>query len=258
MRLKDKVALITASGSGMGRASAVLFAKEGAKVVVADVSEEKGRETVGIIQKQGGEACFIRVDMSRIDSVKSMIDFTVEKYNGIDILFNHAGRPGPAGIEEVQEDDWDFMMSLNVKGGFFAVKYALPTMRKQGKGTILFTGSTSGMFASPLSPAYSASKGAVINMVRGLAVRLAREKANIRVNCICPGPMDTPMLNDFCSRPGEEEIAEKNKEKLLDYIPWGRFGNAEEFAYAALFLASDESSYMTGVIMPFDGGITAV
>jgi len=146
-------------------------------------------------------------------------------------------------------------MEINVKGGFFASKFAIPEMRKQGKGSIVFTSSISGIVGSMFSANYSASKGAVVNMTRGLAIKLAPE--NIRVNCICPGPIDTPMLPQFCSRPGEEHLLEENMKKLAGVVPMGRVGKPEEIANAALFLASDESSYVTGVILPVDGGTVA-
>lgn len=255
MRLKDKVAIITASGSGMGRASAILFAKEGAQVVVADINVEKGEETVKTIREAGGEASFFRVDVSDLSLLKQMIDFTVDKYGKINILYNHAGTPGPAGVEEVEEKDWDEATDLNIKGAFFATKYALPEIKKQGAGSIIFTASISGLVGSISSPVYSAVKGAVVNLTRALATRYASE--NIRVNCICPGAIETPMFPQFMGRPGQEHLREENTKKLSAGIPMKRVGQPEEIAATALFLASDESSYITGVILPVDGGYVA-
>jgi len=252
MRLEDRVAVITGAGSGMGRASAQLFAKEGAKVVVADIDPAGGQETVELIKDAGGEATFVQVDVSKVSDLERMIKTAVETYGKLDILYNHAGIPGPGGIEEVDEESWGKAMDTNLKGGFFATKFAIPEMRKTGGGSILFTSSVSGLVGSPLSPQYSAGKGGVVMLAKALAVALGAD--NIRVNCICPGATDTPMLPQFFGRVPDPDAAGQT---YINSLPIKRWGKPEDIAYAALFLASDESSYITGVALPVDGGYIA-
>lgn len=255
MRLEKKVALITGAGSGIGRASAILFAKEGAKVVVAEINEEQGQETVDLIRKAGGEADFIKTDLTKTSDVEKMVAFTVERYGALDILYNNAGTTGVAGIEEVSEEDWEFNAAVNLKCGFFAVKYALPHLRKSGKGSILYTSSKAGLVASPSSAIYSAAKAGVLGMVRALAIQLAKD--NIRVNAICPALTQSGLFRAFITRPGEEDKFEENLKRSLSAIPLGRPADPMEMANAALFLASDEASFVTGVSFPVDGGAYA-
>lgn len=252
MRLKDKVTVISAAASGMGKEGALLFAKEGAIVNVLDINEEAGQAVVDEIKSNGGEAYFYRVDLSDLNEIESVIKTIGDKFNRIDVLWNHAGIPGPKGVEDVEEDEFDFAMDLNVKSGFFMTKYALAYMK--GGESIIFTASTSGLFGSPLSPVYSAAKGAVVNLVRGLAIRLGSR--NIRVNSVCPGLTETPMMNQFLKRTEDDDV-ESNKRKFTDNIPLGRVGNPKDIAKAALFLASDDSEYISGVNLPVDGGFTA-
>lgn len=254
MRLAGKIAVISAAASGMGRAGAVLFAKEGATVHILDINVEKGEEVVREIRGNGGEAVFHHVDLSDIRAIKEAVEKIVRHHERIDVLWNHVGIPGPPGLEEVEEEDYDQAMTLNVKSGFFTTKFVVPVMKKHGGGSIIFTASTSGLFASPFSPVYAAGKGAVVNLVRSLAVRLGKD--NIRVNGICPGLTETPMMTQFLTRSQDDDL-ERNKQMFLDNIPLGRLGKPEDIANAALFLASDDSQYISGINLPVDGAYTA-
>jgi len=256
MRLKDKVAIITGAGSGMGQASALLFAKEGAKVAVADIDPKRGDETVKLIEQQDGEAMFVQADVSKVGDMENMIRAAVERYGRLDILFNHAGMPGPQGLETVEENEWAHAMKVLTKGGFFASKFAAPEMRKSGGGSIIFTSSISGLGGTTVSPLYSMAKGGIITLAKSLALILARD--NIRVNSICPGVVETPMLPQFF---GMTDIGEAKRKNIVEGasagIPLRRVAQPEDVARAALFLASDESSYITGIALPVDGGVTA-
>lgn len=253
MRLQNKIAVISAGASGMGKAGAILFAKEGAVVNILDINEENGQAVVQEIRENGGEANFFRTDMTSVHDIQSTIEQISKKYGQIDILWNHAGTPGPGSIESVEENEFDFALDLNIKSGFFMTKCILPFMEKNG-GSIIFTSSISGLVGSYFSPVYSAAKGGVSNLVRALAMSLGKKK--IRVNSICPGFTETPMLQQFLKR-SEEDDMEANAQKVLSRVPLGRFAHAEDVANTALFLASDESVYITGVNLPVDGGYTA-
>ncbi|GIN96613.1 putative oxidoreductase YxbG [Siminovitchia terrae] len=253
MRLQNKVAIITAGASGMGKAGAKLFSKEGAIVNILDINEESGQAVVEEIEASGGKAHFYRTDMTSVEDIKATVDKITDKYRKIDILWNHAGTPGPGGVDQVEEDGFDFALDLNVKSGFFLTKYVLPFMKDNG-GSIIFTSSISGLVGSYFSPVYSTAKGGVSNMVRALAMSLGEHK--IRVNSVCPGFTETPMLKEFLAR-DEDDDMEANANKVLSRVPLGRFAYAEDVANAALFLASDESVYITGVNLPVDGGYTA-
>lgn len=255
MRLENKVAVITAAGSGMGRASALRFAQEGARVVVSDLDPAGGAGTVDLISESGGEALFVQADAGSVDDMQRLVQATVEKFGKLDILFNHAGIPGPRGLEQVQEAEWDSAMSILSKGGFFACKFAVPEMRKAGGGAILFTSSISGFGGSPNSPLYSLAKGGLIMLVKSLALLLARD--NIRVNGIAPGLVETPMLPRFFGVNADEENWKAVAKQALSFIPLGRFARAEDIANAALFLASEEASYITGTTLLVDGGFRA-
>jgi NAD(P)-dependent dehydrogenase (short-subunit alcohol dehydrogenase family) len=255
LRLANKVVLVTGAGSGIGKASSLLFAKEGAKVVVAEINESGGNETVSLIKQAGGEGAFIKTDLTKVDDVERMVEFAAEKYGRLDVLFNNAGTTGVAGITEVSEADWEFNTAVNLKCGFFAVKYALPYLKKSGKASIIYTSSKAGLVASPSSSLYSAAKAGVLGMVRALAIQLAKD--NIRVNAICPALTQTGLFKAFITRPGEEDKFDENLKRSLSAIPLGRPADPIEIAYAALFLASDESSYITGVSLPVDGGAYA-
>lgn len=251
MRLSNKIALITGGGSGIGRESAILFAKEGAKIVVADIQDDKGKETVSQIQNDGGEADFIHTDVSKIEDVKGMIEFAEMTYGNLNVLFNNAGI-SPAEDSSVlatEEDVWDLVMNVNLKGVFWGCKFGIPALLHAGGGSIINTASFVALTGAAVSQiAYTASKGGVLSMTREIAVGFARQ--NIRVNALCPGPVKTPLMSELLSDP-------ERRQRRLVHIPMGRFANAKEVANAALFLASDESSYINGATFMVDGGITA-
>lgn len=257
-RLDGKVSIITGAGSGIGEATAKLFSEEGAKVVVADIAPAKGQRVAKEIKDTGGDAIFIEVDVCKVSDMERMIKTTVETYGKLNILYNHAGIPGPKGVEDVMEEEWEQCIKANMLGSFFATKFAVPEMRKAGGGSILFTASTAGLIGSRFSPAYSSAKGGIVLLTKSLALRLAKD--NIRVNCICPSLADTPMGPDFVrARPDEDwATTEATIERFLTTIPMGRMVKPQEIAYAALFLASDEASFITGIFLPVDGGATAM
>jgi NAD(P)-dependent dehydrogenase (short-subunit alcohol dehydrogenase family) len=253
MRLANKVACITGAGSGQGKASSVLFAGEGAKVLAADVNIAGVGDVVKTIRDRGGEATAMKVDVSREEQVADMIKKTVDTYGRIDILFNNAGvgYSSPyvnAPTVQTPVKDWDIIVGINMRSVFLGCKCVIPYMEKQGGGVIINNSSINGLVAMSGADAYTATKGGVIALTRVLAVDWAPK--NIRVNCICPGAIDTPMIAPALDLPGVRDYFTSN-------CPMGRIGKPEEIAYTALFLASDESSYITGVIIPVDGGWTA-
>jgi NAD(P)-dependent dehydrogenase (short-subunit alcohol dehydrogenase family) len=251
MKLKDKVALITGGSSGIGRESALLFAREGAKVVVVDVNDPGAQETLRLIQLEGGQAAFCHADVSKASDCAAMVAFAETTFGRLDILFNNAGIMHSDDDDAVstEEDVFDLTMAINVKGVFLGCKYGIPALRRAGGGSVINTASfVAHLGAATPQIAYTASKGAVLSMTRELAVRHARE--NIRVNALCPGPLRTELLMKFLD-------TEAKKQRRLVHIPMGRFGEAAEMAKAALFLASDDASFTTGAEFLVDGGITA-
>lgn len=251
MRLENKVTLITGAAGGIGRETAVLFAAEGAKIVVVDVNDEGGAETVAMIEEAGGAAVYQHADVSVVDDCRAMIERAESEYGRLDVLFNNAGiMLGDDGdAEQTDEETWDRTMNVNLKGVFFGCKFGIPALRRAGGGAIINTASfVALMGAATPQLAYTASKGGVLAMTRELAVIHARE--NIRVNALCPGPLKTELLMNFLD-------TEEKRQRRLVHVPMGRFGLAGEIARAALFLASDDSSYMTGSELVVDGGITA-
>lgn len=260
MRLKGKVALITGASTGIGRATAILFAKEGAKVVVVARTREKGEETVRIIKEAGGEAVFVKADVSKAADVEEAVKATIEKYGKLDIVYNNAGVYVEEGnVAEITEEDWNSTINTNLKGVFLTSKFAVAEMIKRGGGVIVNTSSICGLVGSLNSTAYCASKGGIITVTKAMAVDLA--PYNIRVNCICPGAVLTPMLKkafeQIASVPRHTYSPEQVRQAYIDRIPLRRIAEPEEIAYAALYLASDESSFVTGSVLVIDGGETA-
>ncbi len=250
-RLAGKVALITGAGNGMGRAAALLFASEGARVVVADALDQSGHATVEAVADAGGEAAFVHVDVTDENEVAAMIDFAVATFGSLHVLYNNAGiMPGDdGGTTETGVPTWDRVMAVNLRGVWLGCKHGIPAMVGSGGGSIVNVASfVALMGAATPQIAYTASKGGVLAMTREIAVEWARR--GVRCNALCPGPIDTPLLAELMADP---EWARRR----LVHIPMGRPGRAEELAKAALFLASDDSSYMTGASLVVDGGITA-
>ncbi len=251
MRLQDKVAVITGGSSGIGYYTSLLFAQEGAAVVVADINDEGGHNTVKEITEAGGKAIYIRADVSKAADCEAMVAAAEQNFGKLNILFNNAGlmHSDDDNAVTTEESVWDLTMAVNVKGVFFGCKYGIPALRRAGGGSIINTASFVALLgAATPQLAYTASKGAVLSMTRELAVIHARE--NIRVNALCPGPLKTELLMKFLN-------TEEKKQRRLVHVPMGRFGEAKEMAYAALYLGSDESSYVTGTEFMVDGGITA-
>jgi NAD(P)-dependent dehydrogenase (short-subunit alcohol dehydrogenase family) len=247
-RLKDKVAIITGGGSGIGRATCLLFAREGAKVVVADYIAEGGNETVRQISAAGGQAVFVQADVSKSADVQNLIGAAVRNYGRVDILFNNAGIEGPsAKLANLKEEDWDRVIAIDLTSVYLGMKYVIPEMIKQGGGVILSTASVAGLVGFQGSGAYAAAKAGVINLTRLAALEYADK--NIRVNCICPGVIETPMV--------ERVLGGRPRERVVRSEPIGRLGRPEDIANAALFLASDESSFATGAPFIIDGGYVA-
>lgn len=251
MRLKGKVALITGVASGIGRESALLFAKEGAQIVGCDVNDSDGQEAVQQITGSGGEAIYVHADVAKAAECANMIAEAEKSFGKLNILFNNAGimHSSDDNAEATEEDVWDLTMAINLKGVFLGCKYGIPALKRAGGGSIINTASfVSFVGAATPQIAYTASKGGVLAMTRELAVIHAREK--IRVNALCPGPIRTDLLMKFLD-------TEEKRQRRLVHIPMGRFGEAKEMAEAALYLASDESSFVTGSEFLVDGGITA-
>ncbi len=252
MRLKDKVALVTGGGTGMGRATALVFAKEGAKVAVTGRRKEPLEETVSEIESSGRQAVMVQGDVSVAKDAAEMVNKTVKAFGRLDILVNNAGVSyKPGGTVETDEDGWDVVMDINAKGVFLVSRYATPELEKT-RGNIINIGSIFGLLGYPKVIAYCASKGAVVNLTRSMALDLAEK--GIRVNCICPGVVETAMVRGWIERSDNPEALTKELE--ADH-PIGRLGQPEDIAYAHLYLASDEASWVTGAVLSVDGGYTA-
>ena len=259
MRMKDTIGIVSAAGSGMGRAGAIRFAAEGASVAVVDVNPDAVAAVVKTITDAGGTASGLSGDLTDENFARSIVRDTTKAFGALDFVWNHVGSPGPASVEGLDWKEYDFTMQLNVKSVLITTEAALPELRARGGGSILFTASTSGLVGSQFSPVYNVAKFGIVGMVRGLSKRYAREK--IRVNAICPGPINTPMLRVFVARPDSQMPAGETAESLVwkraGQTPMGRPGEPEEIANAALFLLSDEASFVTGVALAVDGGATA-
>lgn len=255
MRLEGKVALITGAATGVegdlmgfGGAAARLFAQEGAKVVLTDIREEMGERTASQIRENGGAALFLRHDVTSEQNWTEVVASTVSNYGKLDILVNNAGTSAPATVEETTVEAWDAQMDVHAKGVFLGTKQAIPEMRKVGGGSIINISSISGLVGGPSSTAYHAAKGAIRLFTKAAAIQYAKE--NIRVNSVHPGYSHTPLTSSSDdNEPGRGEWLEK--------IPLGRLGNAYDMAYGILYLASDESAYVTGAELVIDGGFTA-
>ncbi|MGO9606989.1 MAG: SDR family NAD(P)-dependent oxidoreductase [Candidatus Binataceae bacterium] len=253
MRLKDKIAIITGAGSGQGRAAAILFAKEGAKIVVSDWKPELGDETASAVKSAGGAAIFVRTDVSESADVQILIRETMRAFGRIDILYNNAGVgfSSPLSMSDVintPEADWDRVIAINLRSMYLTAKYGIPEMIQSGGGSIINTASIAALIGSEAAHAYTAAKGGMVALSRALAVEFGPK--NIRVNCICPGAIDTPMI-----APVVDPLKQSGKPFMTS--PIRRLGTPEDIANCALYLASDESSFVTGATIVVDGGYIA-
>jgi NAD(P)-dependent dehydrogenase (short-subunit alcohol dehydrogenase family) len=250
-RLDGRVALITGGASGMGMVASKLFASEGAMVVLTDLADEAGETVAKEIEAAGGEAAYVHADVSSEPDAEAMVSAAVERFGGLHVLYNNAGvmLPDDGSVHTTDASIWDTTLAINVKGVAFGCKYGIPAMIESGGGSIINVASfVAWLGAATSQTAYTASKGAVLAMTREIAVEFARK--GIRCNALCPGPSDTPLLAELLSDPAR-------RQRRFVHIPMGRLGRADELAKAALFLASDDSSYMTGTSLIVDGGITA-
>jgi len=246
-KLDGKVAIITGAASGIGRASARLFAREGAMVVVADTNRADGEQTVADIAAGGGTAMFVAVDVADAASVRALVERCVARFGRLDVLFNNAGIGGSfAPLAECTEDNFDRIVAVNLKGVFLGMKFGIPALVQSGGGAIINTASVAGLTAARGYPAYSASKGGVIQLTKVAALEYAAR--HIRVNCICPGGVDTPIL---------EMVPPAHRAVVARTNPMARLGRPEEIAQMALFLASDDASFATGGVFVIDGGSSA-
>src|SRR5712691_8910611 len=252
MRLQNKVALITGGTSGIGEATALLFAKEGAKIAITGRNQKRGHAVTEQILKDGGEAIFVRTDVRKADECRRVVAETVGAFKRLDILFNIAGIFYPHTVLDCTEEEWDLQIDVNLKGTFLMSKFVLPSMIAQGRGVIINNSSGWGIVGGDHAVAYCASKGGVVLMTKAMAIDHGRQ--GIRVNCICPGDVETPML------PADAKMRGLSWASYLEDCnkrPMGRIGTPEEIAKAVLFLASDDSSFMTGAALVVDGGGTA-
>jgi NAD(P)-dependent dehydrogenase (short-subunit alcohol dehydrogenase family) len=251
MRLANKVAIITGGGSGMGRVASLLFAREGAKVVVAELDHKTGEETARDARAAGGDALFVPVNVADEKKVQHMVKATIDHYGALHVLYNNAGiMPNDDGaVTDISEQTWDKVLDVNLKSAFFCCKHAIPEMVKAGGGSIINIASFVALLGCTVpQDAYTASKGGMISLTKSLAVEYA--KKGIRANAICPGPIETPLLRTLWT-------SEDARNLRLNRIPLGRFGAPEDIVYLALYLASDEASWTTGAVMVVDGGVTS-
>lgn len=255
MRLKGKLAVITAAASGMGRAGVELFAREGATIVAIDINAAVLEQVAEAVRLKGGTVHTIQADLTDRHQTQEVIHEAARRMGGIDILWANAGMPGPAEVENLNLAGYDKSIELNVTSAILGTGEVIPYMRKRGGGSIVFTSSISGVQGSQLSPTYSAAKFAVVGFAKSAALKYAKEK--IRINAICPGMTETPMLNTFMSREHDAAVIEKNTAAFIAHTPLGRMGRPEEIAHAAMWLASDDASFVTGIALSVDGGLSA-
>jgi dihydroanticapsin dehydrogenase len=249
MQLEGKVAIITGAATGIGRATALLFAEEGASVIIADVNEDDAQRTVANIEDEGGSARFVQADVSEAEDVQALMERAAEEMGGIDVIVNNAGAQRSGVVTEFEESEWDLLMRVNPRSCFLGAKYGVPRLRERGGGSIVNVSSLAGLKGGPGMTAYSASKGAIIAFTRALAEELAPD--NIRANSVCPGWIDTPFnepaIEFMGGRAQQEEMVQQT-------VPLKRQGTPEEIAPGILYLASDASSYVTGQELVIDGG----
>ncbi len=254
-RLKDKVAIVTGANSGIGRATARLFAREGAKVVCCDIQETLSPRVDRLIEQDGGHATFAAIDVTRQTDCDRMIRTALEQYGGLDILFNNAGGGVRKKIHEFTDEEWNFVIELNLNAIFRGVRAAIPHFLKSGRGNIVNTASTFGLLATDQYPAYCATKAAVVNLTRQMALDYG--PSGIRVNCVCPGSTVTSRFRGFPPRPSLEQATKEQLERMgKNNRALQRMARPEEIAYGVLFLASDEASFVTGHALVIDGGQT--
>lgn len=253
-RLSGKTCVITGAARGIGATVARMFSREGAFIVLGDIKDNLGKKVAEEICQDGGQAVYVHCDVTKPEDCKTLIHSAISKFDSLDVLLNNAGTSLNGKVEEFSLEQWDITFNVNVKSVFLCSKYAIPVMRKKGKGVIINMASESGLIGYPMHPAYCSSKAAVINLTRSMAMGHAAD--GIRVNCICPGIIPTPLYHEFMNAlpNGEKEVVEKS---VVDAHPLG-LGTEEDVAYAAIYLASDESKYMTGSPLIIDGGMTAL
>lgn len=252
MRMKDKLVIVTAAASGMGRAGCKLFAENGATVAVVDIDKDRTQTVVDEITAAGGKARGFLADLSKEAECRQVIRDAAGWLGGLDALWAHAGTPGPSKFEDMPMGEYQFAVDLNLTSAVICSGEAVPHIRKRGKGAILFTSSIGGLVGSTMSPVYSMAKFGIVGLTMSLAQRLAPD--NIRVNAVCPGATDTPMMPSFFARPGDEARFDENMKRVTGMIPLARLAQPEEIAHAAMWLLSDDASYVTGVPLPVDGG----